>query len=302
LELLRVFSENLLPVFLAAGLGYLLAARGGIDPRPLSRIGFDVFTPCLIIHLILENQISVASLLHMALLAVLTLGTLATLAWFLARRLGFTRSVAAAVALVVLVPNTGNYGLSATFLAFGAAGLAQATLFFVISSVISYTAGVFIASAGRADAGTALRGLLRVPAIWAVLAAFVLVATGTRLPHPVAHTVQLLGDATVPVFLLILGIQLHGAERHGGGRALALATSLRLLGGMALSLLLCRLLNVTGDARRAGSFEAAMPSAVICTILATEYGLEPAFVTRVVFATTLLSPITLTPLLAYLKR
>jgi predicted permease len=43
-----------------------------------------------------------------------------------------------------------------------------------------------------------------------------------------------------------------------------------------------------------------MPTAVMATILATEYEAEPAFVTTTVFATTLLSPLTLTPLLLIL--
>ena len=41
-----------------------------------------------------------------------------------------------------------------------------------------------------------------------------------------------------------------------------------------------------------------MPTAVLATILATEYGAEPAFVTTAVFTTTVLSP--LTPLLLIL--
>ena len=43
-----------------------------------------------------------------------------------------------------------------------------------------------------------------------------------------------------------------------------------------------------------------MPTAVMSTILATEYEAEPAFVTTAVFASTLLSPLTLTPLLLIL--
>jgi malate permease and related proteins len=44
--------------------------------------------------------------------------------------------------------------------------------------------------------------------------------------------------------------------------------------------------------------QSAMPSAVLTTVLATEYDTEPSFVTSVVFVTTILSPLTLTPLLA----
>ena len=43
-----------------------------------------------------------------------------------------------------------------------------------------------------------------------------------------------------------------------------------------------------------------MPSAVITLVLATEYDVEPGFVTSVVFLTTLVSPLTLTPLMRLL--
>jgi predicted permease len=43
-----------------------------------------------------------------------------------------------------------------------------------------------------------------------------------------------------------------------------------------------------------------MPTAIISIILASEYDIEPEFVTMAVVTTTLLSPLTLTPLLAYL--
>jgi predicted permease len=43
-----------------------------------------------------------------------------------------------------------------------------------------------------------------------------------------------------------------------------------------------------------------MPVAVITTIIALEFDVAPAFVTSTVFVSTLLSPLTLTPLLAYL--
>jgi predicted permease len=43
-----------------------------------------------------------------------------------------------------------------------------------------------------------------------------------------------------------------------------------------------------------------MPTAVMSTILAIEFDVEPGFVTRVVMLTTLLSPLTLTPLITLL--
>ena len=45
-----------------------------------------------------------------------------------------------------------------------------------------------------------------------------------------------------------------------------------------------------------------MPAAVITTVLALEFDLDASFATSVVFLTTLLSPITLVVLIAYLKQ
>ena len=60
-------------------------------------------------------------------------------------------------------------------------------------------------------------------------------------------------------------------------------------------------MGISGPARQAGVLLASMPSAVITTILAMEFDVEPTFVTNVVFITTLISPVTLTLLIAYLR-
>jgi hypothetical protein len=58
--------------------------------------------------------------------------------------------------------------------------------------------------------------------------------------------------------------------------------------------------GLTGTAYQAGVAQSSMPTAVVMTILATEYDVEPSFVSSAVFTSTLLSPLTVTPLLAYL--
>ena len=62
------------------------------------------------------------------------------------------------------------------------------------------------------------------------------------------------------------------------------------------------LLGLRGPAFQAGVLQASMPTAVITTILALEFNVLPNFVTSVVCVTTLLSPLTLTLLIAYLQR
>jgi predicted permease len=82
----------------------------------------------------------------------------------------------------------------------------------------------------------------------------------------------------------------------------ATAVALSLAATPAVALGLTRLLSISGPGRQAGVALASMPTAVITTILALEFDVEPAFVTNVVFITTVLSPLTLAPLIAYLSR
>jgi hypothetical protein len=300
MTLLRLFTHNLLPIFLAAGLGYLVAARTKVSPRPLATVAFTLFSPCLVFRIIVENRVSGIDFLRMAGFTLVGLVGLGLLAALVARRLGWPRPLAAAVVLTVLLPNAGNLGLSAELFAFGQPGLTQGSLYFVSASIVTYTLGVLVASMGRTPLRHALAGLLRVPTVWAVPAAFLLVELDLPLPIPAERTLDLLADACIPVFLIVLGMQLRGAIWRGQALPVVIASALRLGGGIAAGFLLAPLFGLEGAARQAGILEAAMPSAVITTILATEYDVEPAFVTTVVLTTTLLSPFTLTPLIAIL--
>jgi predicted permease len=100
--------------------------------------------------------------------------------------------------------------------------------------------------------------------------------------------------------LVLLGMQLVNIRLNGQRLPLILTSSMRLLIAPLLAIALTRLFHVSIPATQAVVLEAAMPVAVMTTILATEFEVEPSFVTAAVLLTTLLSPLTLTPLLAFL--
>jgi hypothetical protein len=75
---------------------------------------------------------------------------------------------------------------------------------------------------------------------------------------------------------------------------------MRLVVAPAVALGIVLLLGLSGAAMQAAISESGAPTAVFMTILATEYEVEPSFVTAAVFTSTLLSPLTMTPLIAWL--
>jgi predicted permease len=101
--------------------------------------------------------------------------------------------------------------------------------------------------------------------------------------------------------MLVLGMQLERAAIPERPLLVVLATVLTLVVTPLLALGLVQLMGLSGAARQAAVIEASMPTAVVTTILALEYEIAPAFVTGTVFLSTLLSPFTVTLLIAFLK-
>jgi predicted permease len=80
-----------------------------------------------------------------------------------------------------------------------------------------------------------------------------------------------------------------------------LAVGISLLVTPFVALGLAAALGVTGPARQAAVILSSMPVAVMTTILALEFEMAPEFATSAVFLSTMLSPLTLAPLIAYLQ-
>ena len=300
--LLSIFVENILPVFIVAGLGYLLDRKFHLDVKTISRVSFYVLAPCLIFTSLTRSFVSGEEFGRIILFEVLLTVGLLAITWSIARLARLTRQQESAFLLSVLFMNAGNYGLSVNLFAFGEEALARAIIFFVGSNVLINTLGIFLASRGRADVKTALLNVFKVPMVYAVVLAFV----ARSLPWSVTETswfrgLDTVGRAAVPVMLLLLGVQL---ARNSLGRELkrvSAATFLRLGLAPLLSLVLAAVTGLSGDARRACVLEASMPTAVTSVILALEFDVLPDFVTGVIFLSTLLSPLSLTLLIALLR-
>ncbi len=119
-----------------------------------------------------------------------------------------------------------------------------------------------------------------------------------ELPLFVSRTVGLLGGAMIPAMLFVLGVQLAETKALRPTRDVFLVSALRLLGAPAVAWALAAPFRLTGLERAAGILQTGMPAAILVAIIATEYDVEPAFVTAAVLLSTLLSLPTLTVLLA----
>ncbi|HEY47249.1 MAG: hypothetical protein AMJ88_00330 [Anaerolineae bacterium SM23_ 63] len=295
-----LFFDNLLPIILIAAVGFILQRTLGIDPRGFSRVIFYSFTPAFVFSILVSTDIETNEMLRMAGLSIVLSIILGTLSFVISRILQLEPRSASAFILTVTFINAGNYGLSLNAFALGDVGLLWASIFFITSAMLLNSVGVYVATVGHASPKKALIGLLKVPSVYAIPLALLVRVNDVDLPLAIWRPIDLIGSAAVPTMLILLGMQIARAGLPKRKDLLIASVGLRMLVSPLIAWFLVPILGLSGVGRQAGILQAAMPTAVLSTVIATEYDVEPEFVTGVVLVTTLISPLTLTPLLALL--
>jgi malate permease and related proteins len=299
--LLSILVSDILPIFVIAGIGFLIEWRSAGSVKTLSAVSFNALSPCLIFDQLVTSKVGGSDVGRMALYCILLTATMGITARLAAIPLRLDPKTRSSFLLVVMFSNSGNYALPVILFAFGREALAHASIYFVTSAIVVYTAGVFIAATSGRSVRQALLGFFRVPALYALAAAAVILLTHIEPPAVVMRPIGMLSDAALPIMVLVLGMQLRRAALPSRPAVVTLAVVLSLLIAPIIGFALTLLLGLSGVARDAAIVVAAMPSAVITTVLALEFDLDSNFVTSVVFVSTLLSPLTLVLLLAYLQ-
>jgi len=299
--LLSIFANDVLPIFIVAGVGFAVARVFGADVRTLSHVTFNALSPCLVFHALVTSSLNASDFGRMTALTVMVIVGIGLVARLVTLPLRLDRALTSAFLIVVMFSNSGNYGLPVVLFAFGRDALAHASVYFVANAVATYTLGVFLASAGRRSIAQAATGVLKVPAVWGVVAAGIVLGLGVQLPQALMRPVELLSGAALPTMILVLGMQLERSAWPARPALVALACVLTLVVTPILAFGVSQALGLTGVARQVAIVQAGMPSAVLTTILALEFDVAPAFVTACVMVSTLASPVTVTLLIAALQ-
>src|SRR5215211_2437437 len=239
--LASTFANNILPIILLSGAGFALGKLLHIDPRSLGRVVFYVFSPILIFDLLVQNHLRLgeaAIVIVFALCFILTIGVLTFLIGVFFK---LERSALVAILITTMFANTGNYGLPLVSFAFGEQALSYAGIYFATTTLLFYTLGVFLASLGHMSFKEALLGLLKIPTLYAVLLAILINALNLQIPTSVSRAVDLAAGGSIPLMLILLGVQLTSLEFSENQRALQLSVGLRLIVAPLVALLFAAL-------------------------------------------------------------
>ncbi|MGW8368477.1 MAG: AEC family transporter [Gammaproteobacteria bacterium] len=279
------------PIMLISGIGFVWVRRGSDFRSDFVReLVFYLGGPCLVISSLTGSDLSGASLLAMGRNAVL-IAAVCALGFGILIRL--QRRDLRVLLPPMVFSNNGNMGLPLSLFAFGDTGLTLGVAYFVAMTVLHFTFGVVLVS-GRFDP----KALLRSPFVLAAVISLVMLALELELPAVLDNTIRLLGQMTIPLMLLTLGVSLASLKV----RDLATATvygGLRVLVGFAIGLALASFLGLQGAERGVLLIQASMPSAVFTYLMAEHYQRSPQTVAGIIVMSTLVAFVCL-PLVVWL--
>jgi predicted permease len=143
---------------------------------------------------------------------------------------------------------------------------------------------------------------LRVPALYASVAALLVRGLSLELPVVVYRAAEVMKDAAIPMMLILLGIQLSQSARLQNLKLVTTGVLLKLLVAPLVGMGLALVFQLNSLAATAFILQASMPTAVITLILAKEYQLDETLMLNLIMATTLLSPFTLSFIILFLRQ
>lgn len=284
-ELLTIVS----PVAICALIGLVWSKCGyAFDVEQITRLVTYVGTPALVFTTLTSVEIDPESFTRMALATAVTVFMFAVIAAPILKVCGLE--------LRPYLPpmvwaNMGNMGLPLCLFAFGQEGLALAITYFSVDVIMLFTLGVTF-SAGAFSIGQ----VLKLPFIYAVVAAVAVMLTGVEVPRWISNTASLLGGFTIPLMLIMLGVSLASLKVSSLKLASWLSL-LRLAMGFLVGVGVAWLFGFEGAERGVLIMEAAMPVAVYNYLFAAKFNQKPEEVAGMIVISTALSFVTLPALL-----
>lgn len=294
---MQVFFHVVLPTTTVFVIGYILQRLRFLDVKSISTMAIYIFLPALVFTNLYEATFNRAFAI-LFVFAIFLLFALIVLNMLLAKLFGWSKATESASMLSSVFMNSGNYGIPIIYFGVGEAAFPYAVFFMVIQSLLMNSFGVYYASRGTSSFLHALKKILKMPATYAMLAAFLFQVSSISIPESVYSMIDLLADGSIPVMMVVLGMQLAsitGLEMNW--QVVTSSVVMRMFISPILAVLFITVFPVDPMLGSVMIIVSAMPTAVTTTLFAVEFDAKPNLVSTITLITTLMSVVTLTILL-----
>ncbi len=282
MEVVHRIAGIILPVFMIIAAGYAYTRVRGesvkAEMAQVNRISSELLCPLLLFSALASKDFDALATLPLLIAGVLIALGSGLIAWPIARLFGFD--------LRTFVPpmiynNCGNMGLPLAVLAFGPKGLSEAVAMFMACSLTYFTAGIALMESGKGHHRAAGTRMFMNPMMLAMMAGMGFAVLKISLPEVLMTALRMLGEASIPLMLLALGVRMIDVDFRSW-RIGVVGAAVCPLAGMATAMALDPFLTLTAAQRGQMYLFASLPPSVFSFIVAETYQQEPDKVAAIV--------------------
>jgi len=266
--------EIVLPVLVIIVMGYAIGRLWNKpDMRVVNRLNLDVFGPFLVLANLSDKSVDLLSLWPLVVASIVIVVGSGLIAWPFAK---ISHQNPRTFVPPMMFNNCGNMGLPLALFAFGPIGVAGMVALFTTSNLLHFTLGAFIV-----HKHAELKLLAKSPMVWATVIGAALGLSGTHLPDSVHAPMKMIGDCTIPVMLLSLGVRMLDVKREDFSRSL-LGAAVCPLTGLLMAGIVVQYLPMNKEQIGLVYLFGALPPAVLNFLVADYYKQEPEKVASIV--------------------
>lgn len=264
----------------------------------ISSLAVNITWPCLVVDA-MQMDFSAAVLKdsgYMMAAAMVVFAMTAVVTLVLSKLLRLDNSKRYITAFMLLFGNTGFIGIPVIRALYGTEAVFFAAILEMVNDVVIFTIGMMLI---QMSAGAKLRfepKLFLNPGLIGVIVGLLLFLLDIRLPEVIGGAVEMVGDATTPLTMFIIGYQLGGlkAKEILKDASIYVISFTKLLIVPVLALIVLRV--AVGDfslLEKVLIMSFAMPAGSVSVIFSQQYRGETAFATKTVLLSTLFSIVTI---------
>ena len=293
-----------LPAFIIFAAEFIGQKLLDLDIKSISTMALYLMLPFLTFDTFYSNELNM-EYFYMFVLSILLTIVLVLITIICGKLIKADKPHLSALMLGTVFPNSGNYGAPIALFAYGTVAFDYAIIIMVIHGLIQSTIGIFIASYGSEKSTTikeALMNVVKMPVLYGVILGILFQLAQIELPPTIVDGIGLLGAASIPTVMLILGMQLAEIKSQKlAYKYINTVTLIRMVVSPLVAVLLVSFFPINDLLKNVFILLAAMPVAVNTTMLAVQFNTKPNLVSLTTLITTLISLVTI-PLTIFLLQ
>lgn len=270
-----LFLSVILPIMAVFGSGFILQRIRALDVRSVSAVSLYILSPALVFVSLYEAEYDSGYMIILIYMFVLFY-VMVILNKILGKIFKWKQKIESASILATGFMNSGNYGLPVVLFSLGNAALPYAIFIMVVQSLQNNFFGIYYASRSTSGVRRALENVMKMPTTYAAILAFILHFLNIGIPDAIFSTLSMVGDAAIPVMMIMLGMQLGSITGLKlDWQVVISGVTLKMIVAPLVAFLFVLVVDIDPLIASVLIIISAMPTAATTTMYAIEFDTEP---------------------------